>query len=339
MNRLFARCVLSLAIAVPLAAQEHDLRLRATAGSSIWYEQSSTQSQTLDMGGQVMETRNVMRLTAHVTVKDVGADGLITVEAVLARVRGSFDIPQLGESEFDSIDDAGKNVGKQDDTEPADDGMGMPDFDAIGRAAAGLAGTKLIARLDAYGKVKSIDGLEKALEAMSKRAGRMGSGMLESAFNENSMEDLIESAFGIRPDKPLAVGSSWDKSETNDVGPGTAAKVKFTLARVTDKAFQVSVTGTVEKPEAEDKEPAADETEQEAMMREMRAQMKIENGKVAGNSLVSREDGFIIEATSETTMDMSMPGPFGGDIEVKVKMSVITRRTTEQAAMSKTNGK
>lgn len=340
MNRFTARSLITLAIALPLAAQEHDLRVQVEKGASVWLEQSTVQAQEIDMG-QVMETENTMTMTMQLTVKEVTDDGSVIVEAKLARVRGAFGVPQMGDFPFDSIDNADKNAGKNADAgaeEEVDDGGGfgamMPDFDKIGAAAGSIAGSKFIAKVDSYGRVESIDGVEQAVAAMQKRAGKMGGQMLAGSFSENAMKNMISSAFGERPTRPIAQGESWERERESDGGIGTGTKVTATLAQISDKLFEVTGKGTIEKPDSKPDEKGDDESEEEAMVREMRENMKLRNGKVSFRSVVSREDGFLVEARTEMSMELSMPGPFG-DIEMKNKTTIVTRRTTEQAAMAR----
>ncbi len=339
MIRLPVRPLLPLLIALPLAAQEHDLRLSVQKGASVWLQQSTTQAQEIDMG-QVMETENVMDLTLHVTVKEVSDEGIVIVEANLARIRGSFDMPQMGKFPFDSIDNDGKapEVAEEEDDGFDDFGAMMPDLDRIGKAATAMAGTKFVAKLDSYGRVTSIDGVAQSVEAMQKRAGKMGGQMLSGTFSESSIKNLIASAFGERPTKPTAEGGTWDREKADGDKLNADAKVIAKLARVTDDSFEVTGKGTIEQPTPKAPAEGEEETEEEAMVREMQKGMKIENGAVTFRSVTSRKDGFLVEAQTEMSVDISMPGPFG-DIAMKNKTTIVTKRTTEQAAMKKDGDK
>lgn len=323
-----------LFLALPLAAQDHDLKINVPKGAAMVIVRTSDQSQMIDMGGQEFEQKTAMKIATQVTVRDVDAEGNLTVEAKVLRVSGGFTIPMMGDFAFDSIDM------KAGDDKPADGGgadeFGPPDFDAIGKAAASFAGTTYTAMLDGYGKVTKLEGADKAIDDLRKRAGGQGGQMLSSTFSEKSLEDIVRSAFGERPSKPTAIGATWerDDSKSEKDGTPTATKITLKLARVTDKAFEVEGEGIITKPEApKDEKKDGEDDESAAMMREMMSKMKIENGKVKGKTLVSREDGFVVEATSETTMDVKMPGPMG-DMSIKVHALVGTKRTTEAEAMA-----
>lgn len=334
MNRLSPTPLLLLCLAAPLAAQgsETDLRIALKKGATLWLQQETKMEQSIDMGGQAMETGNSTTYTVHLTVKEVDDKGMFVVDAKIARIAGSMSMGMMGEVEFDSID---QKADAPAEDEGDDMGMG-PDFDAIGRAMTSLAGHTFVAKVNAFGKVESLDGVEKALETARKKAGRMGAQMLGGQINDLAMQRLVESAFGSLPEKPMAVGGTW---ETNDAGKSKGMnvtnKMKFTLAKLDADTIEVTAAGTIEKP-ASDEAPAGDEGDEGAMAREMLAKMKIENGKLGGTSKMSRKDGFLLESNSTLTMDLSMPSPMGGgDMTISQKVMTSTKRTTEEAAMKK----
>lgn len=337
MNRLHAFPVLALALTLPLAAQGDpvDLSLNVKAGSSIWVEQMSTQSQVVDMGGQEMASGNSMRIAMRVTVKEVTESGIAIIESRFERVRGSMELPMIGGHSFDSID-----VSPRENTDPAEDdggpgAFGMPDLDAIGRAACGMAGTTLIARVNANGKVESIDGLDPALAKMNKTAGPTGAQMLMANFNEKAVESMVQAVFGERPAKPVAVGSTWERTQDPSKDAAVQNKLTMKLAAATAESFEVTGEGTIEKVAKAAEPGSEDESDEEAMMREMQSQLKIENGVVKGRSLISRQDGFIIEAVSDMSMDLKVPSPLGGEMDIKQTMKLVTKRTTQAAAMAR----
>ena len=335
MNRSSYSLLLSiLTCGVPLAAQdaEHDLRVTAKKGSSLWYTQESKQEQSIDMGGQVMDMGNATTFTMFATVKDIDEKGQLVVEAKIVRVKGSMTIPMMGDVEFDSID----NKAGAADGEEGGDEMGM-DVDAIGRGMASLAGVTFVAKVDAFGKVQSIEGVDKALETARKKAGGMGAQMLAGALNDSAMERLISSAFGSLPDKPVKVGGSWERKEDGKASRMQVAnKMLLTLAKIDAESFEITATGTVEKPAGEAEAGKEGEDEAGAQTREMLAKMKIENGKITGSTRVSQKDGFMIESNSVMSMDLTLPSPMGGgEMSIAQKNTTVTKRTTEAEAMPK----
>jgi len=323
-----------LTLGVPLAAQEHDLRVTAKKGASLWYTQEAKQEQAVDMGGMQMETGHSLTFTVFVTVKDKDEKGQLLVEAKIVRVQGSMSFPGI-DVDFDSAD--GKPGEGDAAEEEGSDEMGMPDPDAIGRGATSLAGTTFTAKVDPFGNVESMEGIDKALEAARKKAGRMGAMMLGADLDQSAMERLIESAFGSPPSKPTAVGSAWERSDEDKTSPMPVAnKMKLTLTKVDDESFEITASGTIEKAAAAAAAEAKEgEDENEAMAREMSAKMKIENGKITGTTRVSRKDGFTIESNSVLSMDLTVPSPMGGDVSIAQKSTTVTKRTTEANAMPK----
>jgi len=337
MNRISQTFLFSIFSCVaPLAAQaaEHDLRVTAKKGSSLWYTQESKQEQALDMGGQQMDMGNTTTYTMFATVKDVDEKGQLVVEAKIIRIKGTMTIPMMGDIEFDSADAAPAKAGE----EPADEGgeMGAPDFDAIGRGMTSLAGATFVAKVDPFGKVQSMDGVDKVLSAARKKAGGMGAQMLGASLNDSAMERLVSCAFGSLPDKPVAVGGSWERNEDGKSSRMQVAnKMKLTLAKIDANSFEVTATGTIEKPSAEAGAAKDGEGEQDAQTREMLAKMKIENGKITGSTRISRQDGFMIESSSVMSMDLTLPSPMGGDMQIAQKNTTVTKRTTEAEATPK----
>ncbi|MCA8975757.1 MAG: hypothetical protein KDC98_13630 [Planctomycetes bacterium] len=332
MNKIILLPFLALTSLAPLAAQdtEHDLRLVAKPGTSVWIDQLTTQTQEIDLGGQTMESGNKMHLIVSFTVKEVTDSGSTVVEAKFERVSGAITIPMMGDQEFDSADLDGEEV----EDAPVDIGGafggGMPDIEAVGRAAASMAGMSVIARLGAHGSIESMDA--SAIEAkLEKKAGEMGSQMLKPYFSEDGIKGLFEATLGARPKKPMAVGGTWTPEENEARRGGPKTVLQMTLTAVGDKTFEVSGSGTIEKGEA--KTPAEDESEEEKMMREMQAKAKIKNGKIKGHSIVSREDGFVTESKNEMSFDMSTDSPFGGEMTVTQKSVVVLKRTTRERAM------
>ncbi len=335
MKRFSRSSILLLCLCASVAAQgEQDLRITTKKGASVWLTQETKMEQAIDMGGQQMDMGNATTYTLQVTVKEVDDKGQLVVEAKIARVLGTMTMPMMGDIEFDSID---QKPGDAKEGEEAD-GMGMPDFDSIGRAMGSLAGNTFIAKVDPFGKVTSIDGIEKALEAARKKAGRMGAQMLGAQLNESAMQRMVESAFGTLPGKPIAVGGTWERSEDQKSSRMQVAnKMKLTLTKADAEFFEIAATGTIEKPATEAAgEAKADESDEAKAAREMLSKMKIENGKIAGTAKISRTDGFMVASTSNMSMDMTMPSPMGGgDMTINQKVTTTTKRTTEEAAMKK----
>lgn len=315
----------SLAFLVtPLLAQGAELDLRTTAkkGNSVWLVTVEKQESVIDAGGQEMETGQT--LTRNLQVSVLGEEGgNLIVETKIARIQGTMVMPMgMGEMEFDSAE-------KDDDD--ADEGMGMSKG-MIKKALGAGAGKSFRAKVSPFGKViELLDGADELTKA--KGGGMMGGGGL----SKEQLSGFVESAFGFLPEKPTAVGGKWQHiaAKGGNQMP-MSQKMDLTLAKADADSFEITATGTVEKPEtkAEKKEEGAEEDENVAMAREMMQGMKLSNGKLTGSVKVSRKDGFVMEATSTVSVDAEMSSQMG-EMKMAIKTTTTTKRTTEEAAMPK----
>jgi hypothetical protein len=316
-----------LLLAAPLLAQgEQELRVTAKKGSSVWLSIETKTEQVMEMAGREMESGQNTTRVLQVAVKDVDDKGNLIVETKIARVHGNVTTP-MGMADFD-FDSA--------DTAPADDdeGGGIPGMSpgTMRKAMLAGAGKSFTAKVDTRGKVVELtDGAAELLK------GNQGGMMSGNTLDEGTLKRMVESAFGTLPEKPVAVGSKWEHKEKESSGRMPMEhKVEMTLAKADDEAFEITATGTVEKPAAA-ADAAADtgEQTQEAMARKMMDSMKVKNGKLTGMQRVSRKDGFIVDASNTITMDVEMEAPGMGEMSMTMKSTSLTKRTTAEAAEAK----
>ena len=318
-----------LCFTTPLVCQEpeHDLKIAAKKGGTVWLVIEEKQEQSIDMGGQQMDVENTTNRTMQFVIKDVDDKGNLIVEVKIARIHGSMTMPMMGDIEFDS---AKKTEGEEED----EGGMGFSPG-AITKAITALAGKSYVAKIDAFGKVASLEGVAELIKEQSQGPRGMGGG----AASEVQFKQYVESAFGTLPQKPTAQGATWDRTNDEKAGGITMqTKLQLTLAKVDAESFEITATGTLAAAGVQGEEKA-DAGDEEKAMREMMKNMKVKNGKVSGTQRVSRQDGFVIEASNTTQMDIDMPGPMGGDMSMSIKTTQKTKRTTAEAAMPKADQK
>jgi hypothetical protein len=327
MTNLRILSLFPLLLATPLFAQgEVDLRVSAKKGASVWLLVDTKLEQTIDMGGREMETAQNTSRVLNVTVKDVDDKGNLIVETKIARVHGNMTMP-MGQGDFD-FDSAGAKP-----AEDEDDGMGGMGT-MMKKAMMAGAGKTFTAKVDTRGKVVEL--MDGAAELLKGNEGGMMSG---NALDEGTLKHMVEGAFGVLPEKPVAVGAKWQHSqkEANGRMP-MEQKLEMTLAKADDEAFEITATGTVEKPEApaadKDKQPESDDP-QATMAREVMRSMKVKNGKLTGAQRVSRKDGFVLDSTNTITMDVEMSAGPMGDMSMTMKTISATKRTTAEAAEAK----
>lgn len=289
--------ILTLGLATTLAAQEHDLRVQAAKGTSVWLRHTEKMSQTMDTPQGEMEMGQETTTIAHLTVLDVDAEGVLTVETKVARIQGSRAMPMMGDVEFDSAEDPNDPMAK-------------------------LAGKSFVAKVKPNGKVAALEGTEELLKKQ-RGAGAMG---MTANISEEMLRSLVETSFGSRPEKPVAVGGEWEHKASGESGMGNA-KIVLKLAKVEDGAFEVTGTGTVDLPKPDKGSPQP----------QMMENIKIGKSSVGGTQRVSRQDGFVEASTMSVDIDATMSHPMM-DAEMSVQIKAVTRveRTTASAAKKAT---
>jgi hypothetical protein len=321
-HRIPALLLPVLALAAPGFAQgDVDLRTTAKKGSSVWLLQEQKSEQTIDMAGNEMEMTDSSKRVLHVTVKDVDAEGNLLVETRIGRIHGSMSM--MGQDfEFDS-----------NDPDAIEDGGMGPGMMLKGKIAG--AGKAFTAKVSPFGKVTEL--LDGAAELT--KAG--DNPMAQAALNEGMLKQMVESAFGVLPEKPIAVGGKWDHTRKDENGRTPMEhKLSLTLVKADDEAFEISGTGTIDKPAVADTKPEDDKAdggdEEEAMAREMMQNamktMKVKDGKLSGTQRISRKDGFLLDGSQTLSMTIEMNVGQGGDMSIAAKNTTTTKRTTEAEA-------
>lgn len=322
--------VTALALCAPGFAQgEIDLKVTTKKGASVWLVEETKSSQVIDMQGQEMESGQTITKYLHFTVKDVDDKGVMTIETKIVRVVGSMALPMgMGDMEVDSAAPA--------EEEEEDDGMGMGAMmGGMKKAMTAGAGKAFTAKVDAKGKVVEL--MEDAKELLKDSGGGGARMMGGTAMSEDSLKELVSSAFGELPAKPVAVGGKWERSEKDSAGRMPSNnKFDLTLAKADAESFEVTIAGTVEKPAAPaDADKIEGDDEQAEMQREIMKSMQMKNGKIAGLCKASRTDGFVTEANLTISMDVEMSAGQMGDMAMSIKIAKSMKRTTEEAAAPK----
>ena len=290
-------CLLGLTAGLAAQGDAVDLRIKSQKGATVWLSQESKMENTIDMGGQEMETGTTTTTIAQFTVKDVEESGTLVIETKVARIHGAMTMPMQGDIEFDSA-------------QPSQGGMA-----AMTKPLTALAGKTFVAKVSPHGKVTALEGVEDMVKKGKSNP------MMPSGPSEAQLKALVEGAFGVLPETPLAIGASWEH-EARESGEMPGTKMKLTLAKVDDATFEITGTGTVDQPK-----PNAN-----GKGNPMLDSLKIASSKAEGTQRVSRKDGFIVDAAHTMTMDASAEGPMG-EMSMVVKVVTTTRRTTADAAM------
>jgi hypothetical protein len=296
-----------------LFAQEQDLSLTTTKGTTVWLVEKVVQKQQIDAGGQQMETANTVNRTLKFTVLDVAADGDSRVRLDVLRIHGSVSVPMLGDATFDSAE-----AGAEDEDDDGGMGFGLGQMKKQMARGAGHSG---IARIGKDGKVK---GEVEGVEDTKTKLGKADLAALKATF---------EGVLGRRPDGKKAAGATWAGEHQPSGSLPVLLRTTETLQKVDADAFEITSEGTVEKS---DKVPTlVDEGDEEAAAsREMLESMKIGSGKAKSTRRVSRKDGFVVESSTSVTLAVEMETPMG-DMKMDIETATTISRTTAEAAMPK----
>jgi len=296
------------------------LRVKLTAGTTAWFKANVSSKQSIDMDIQQMEVGSTMEWVFSVQVLEAAADAAAQpVEFHLVALKGRADLPMVGASEFDSHGDE------------ADD-------NSVGSAMRTLVGTRFRATVTDRGEVKVVDDLSETFEEAMDAAGGMEAQMLMGVLNMGTIQQLAEGVFPMVPEEPHKVGDKWQQTDKAADGPApVTSKLEFTLAELSAKSAKVSLTGTIEVSSADDVEvPDGVDAEAAEMAKQMMKDMKINASKIAGHVVWSRVDGMVSDSQRNVEMDMSMPGPLGGDMTIKQVQTIkVARGTAEDAKKPK----
>ena len=120
--------------------------------------------------------------------------------------------------------------------------------DAAGLPGANIAdklkGVTFSATLDDKMAVTKLEGYDKLLDAVGGDDANLKK-ILKAMMPESAVRQTFGQTFVIAPDKPLAVGDKWDRTDKLGLGPlgSVEAKQQFKLDAVKDGKAEVSVKG------------------------------------------------------------------------------------------------
>lgn len=274
----------ALAIGQDETAKLYDLHVSTPTGTIVWFIESATSEQALTTGSKNPLTSFQFDRTFGITVKQVEANGNRVVEIHVARVAGWLQFGQANKKLFDSDDPDAEEYGKA-----------IGNGTMTGRLMA-TAGRRYTARIDPNGKlVGSTAGISHEMQGETTQDGAQ----------DWELVHLAETAFGRTPAKPTAIGGAW-KFVQPGMGPMVARHTTLTLAGVTGNAYEMVISGSVERRKAPATAKDAGQDSSEAKSIERTNAVKIRNGKLTGKQTLSRQDGLVIETESKSTFDIHM---------------------------------
>jgi len=198
------------------------------------------------------------------------------------------------------------------------------------RMVAG-AGMKFLSKVSPTGEVLELgEGAAAIVEANKEAEGTLGQ------LTSHGLKQLVADSLGLLPDKRTAGGAKWscERVEVHGRMP-TKQKLDLTLATVAPEAFEIEASGTVELAVdliKNDKEFASGNAEE--VKRQLES-TKVEKGTITRKQKTSREDGFVLQASSQVVMDLVTTESQMGEVTTHMKMDTSIVRTTAEKAVPK----
>ena len=272
---------LTLLLAVPAVAQEkHQLRLNFAPGTTMHYVMSQDVDMKMNMGAGDMGTKMTMKMFMSNAVKGVKGN-TATIEQQLTRIVAKADSPMM-KVDYDSSDE---------DSDP-----GMLE------SMADMVGQKTTLNLTDQGKIGNIEMDEQAADR-AKRAGV-------------NMKDALSNSIMQLPENPVAIGETWETTQSLPMGQGGKINAKSVneLVAVDDKFFTVKTKMVIDLDSAE-----------------MPPGGEIQKFEGAGVSKIDRRTGM----PAELDMTMKMKMVMGGQMTTEMTMKQSIRPTPAPAKAAK----
>lgn len=188
-----------LMFAGPVQAEKIELKLNLPQGAQKSLSQDMVFDMSTSAGGQQFKMQMSMGFKIGVKVEEVSDAGLHTMKLTYERIQMKMAGPVS--MEYDSAKKDG-NAGAQN---PA-----FAMFDA-------MIGESLTVKVQPNGKTTSVEGLDELVEKMAKKAPGIPAQAMKQQVE--SMKQSFDQMFGMYPDKPVAVGDTWDANMKMPANP------------------------------------------------------------------------------------------------------------------------
>lgn len=310
-----------LALVSSLPAQgEVEARSAVRKGGSVWLVHEANHDVTVEMQGQEVVMSQKTSRTVHVQVEDVDADGNYLVATRLVRVHGRLVLP-MGQGDVD-FDSAASAEGEGEQAAFARE---------MTKSLIAGAGMTFTAKVGPAGEV-----LELGKGAAEIVAAHKGAASNMHQLTSGALKQLVADAFGLVPAKRTAGGAKWTRERLEVHGRmPTRQKLDLTLATVAPEAFEIEGVGTLELALdvlAGDKELRNEDDDE--FQRQVKS-TKVVDGRITLAQKTSRQDGFVLQASSSIALDLETAESQMGAVTTRMKLSTSLRRTTAADALPK----
>lgn len=278
---------LCLALLAPLAKAEETYELKSTIRPGTFWIVNSTVSDSSIQGGPQGNMKQAMSqvMVAKMVIEEPGPDGKMTAKITYERIAQFMSMMGMKFS-FDSAKADGGSKS------PA-----APIFKA-------MTESQLEMKISPDGKVSDIKGLDEMFKNISQ-AGPQANAMMQQMrqmFSNEALENLINTSAAHMPDKPVAVGETWTRSDTTPIPMVGQMDINTTykLEKVTGDIAEISIQGTFDRSDAKGNMP------RQLDLQKLKGTQK---GKIYFNSKTGQLDR--INLTQDMGMDMAITNPQG----------------------------
>jgi hypothetical protein len=225
-------CLLILCSSSVRAADTIDLKLRPVKGQSLKLQATVNQKVTNTVNGGAEQTMTqVIGLGYTFATLDVAPDGTATVKVTYDTV--SFkQQSQLSTVEYDSANPPAGPI------------------PPLVRGFAALAGQTFTMKVTPTGKITEVLGLDEMIDAILKKLDTPDAAnrdvvekSIRREFGPEALKENMESMLANYPDKPVAVGESWNKKLSITKGFRMEMDNTFTLKSVTADTVTLDAKG------------------------------------------------------------------------------------------------
>jgi hypothetical protein len=278
---MFAAPTLALLL-VAAQGETHKLEWKLKEGEVFYNKTSVVMDQTIEVMGQTIDQKIEMRTVLKFKVKSVKA-GATVVEMTYI------------ENKIDAAGLPGANIGDK------------------------LKDVTFTATLDDKMKVTKLEGYDKFLDALADGDAAQKK-LMKAMMPEETIRQAFGQTFAIAPDKPVAVGDKWERTDKMALGPlgNVEAKSTFKLDSVKGDTATISLKG--------DLTFKAGDGGGDLPFKITKADLKAKNftGTHTFDIKAGRLSGSKVEMDMDGTMTIAVAGQ---EIDAKLKMKMTTSGT------------
>ena len=276
---MFAAPTLALLL-VAAPGDTHTIHWKLKEGDVFYNKTAVTMDQTIEVLGQTMDQKIEMKTVVKFKVKSVKSGGGAVVEMTYV------------ESKIDAT--------------------GLPGSNALDN----LKNVTFTATFDDKMKLTKLEGYDKFLDAIAN-GDEAQKKLMKSMMPEDTIRQAFGQTFAMTPDKPVAIGDTWERADKLPFGPLGKAETKsiFKLDAVKGDIATISVKGDLTFK-------ANDAGGGDLPFKITKADLKAKN--FTGTNTFDTKLGRLTEMKMEMEMGGTMSIEVGGmtiDAKLKQKMS------------------